>query len=162
MSDSHKITWKHVDTVTFFSKNFYQRSMTPLTPRLLRFDSTKGPLCPSPMGIYQCTWIQWCNITSTYIQNEWSYSHFRNKVPARQKRLVFYFKLKSDYFWITSCLKKHLETKPCKILIWGYFLWKKRQISQEYFENLWSLMCTHCKHMCFPPPHTHILDTGYS
>ena len=112
-SKSHENTSKYVDTVTFFAKNFNQRSLTPrwpLTPHLLRShvwlypritvskshentskyvdtvtlfaktwtkghwplddlwphicwghmcDSTQGSLCPSPMGIHQCMWIQW-------------------------------------------------------------------------------------------------------
>ena len=61
-------------------------------------DSTQGSLCPSPMGIHQCMWIQWSILqTTTYIQtyirtyfvqNEWSLSLFLNTVQARQKPRV--------------------------------------------------------------------------
>ena len=60
-------------------------------------DSTQGSLCPSPMTIHQCMWIQWSILQNTtytyyihttytyYIQNEWSHSLFLNSVQARQK-----------------------------------------------------------------------------
>ena len=78
----------------FFFKNFNQRSMTPrwpLTPLLLSIcDSTQGSLCPSPMRIHQCMWIQWSILhnwphttyghTHTYVQNEWTHSLFLNWV----------------------------------------------------------------------------------
>ena len=59
-------------------------------------DSTQGSLCPSPMTIHQCMWIQWSilqKITTYihihtykyYIQNEWSHSLLLNSVQARQK-----------------------------------------------------------------------------
>ena len=54
-------------------------------------DSTQGSLCPSPMGIHQCMWIQWSILQITtyihtyYVQNEWSHSLLLNSVQARQK-----------------------------------------------------------------------------
>ena len=60
-------------------------------------DSTQGSLCPSPMGINQCMWIQWSILQITtyihttsilhtfYVQNEWSHSLLLNSVQARQK-----------------------------------------------------------------------------
>ena len=65
-------------------------------------DSTQGSLCPSPMGIHQCMWIQWSillvhyhihtyittyiHILRTYyVQTEWSHSLLLNSVQARQK-----------------------------------------------------------------------------
>ena len=59
-------------------------------------DSTQGSLCPSPMTIHQCMWIQWSILQNTtyihilhtytyYIQNEWSHSLLLNIVQARQK-----------------------------------------------------------------------------
>ena len=119
-------TSKYVDTLTLFSKNLNQRSLTPrcpLTPCLLRShvwlypriivskshentskyadtvnlfpktwtkghwplddfwphicwghmcDSIQGSLCPSPMGIHQCMWIQWLILQIT------TYIHFAN------------------------------------------------------------------------------------
>ena len=65
-------------------------------------DSTQGSLCPSPMGIHQCMWIQWSILQITtyihihtylhtytyihtyYVQNEWSHSLLLNSVQARQ------------------------------------------------------------------------------
>ena len=58
-------------------------------------DSTQGSLCPSPMTIHQCMWIQWSSLQNTtyihihtytyYVQNEWSHSLLLNSVQARQK-----------------------------------------------------------------------------
>ena len=61
-------------------------------------DSTQGSLCPSPMTIHQCMWIQWSILQNTtyihihtyihttyYVQNEWSHSLLLNSVQARQK-----------------------------------------------------------------------------
>ena len=57
-------------------------------------DSTKASLCPSPMTIHQCMWIQWSILQNTtyihihttyYVQNEWSHSLLLNSVQARQK-----------------------------------------------------------------------------
>ena len=62
-------------------------------------DSTQGSLCPSPMTIHQCMWIQWSILQITtyihthttyilrtyYVQNEWSHSLLLNSVQARQK-----------------------------------------------------------------------------
>ena len=64
VSNAHKNTWKHVDTVTRFFKNFNKRLMTPrwpLTTLLLRSHVWlyPGSLCPCPMGIHQYMWIQW-------------------------------------------------------------------------------------------------------
>ena len=63
-------------------------------------DSTQGSLCPSPMTIHQCMWIQWSILQNTtyihihtyilhttytyYVQNEWSHSLLLNSVQARQ------------------------------------------------------------------------------
>ena len=63
-------------------------------------DSIQGSLCPSPMTIHQCMWIQWSILQNTtyilhttyilrtyYVQNEWSHSLLLNSVQARQKTL---------------------------------------------------------------------------
>ena len=55
-------TSKYVDTLTLFSKNLNQRSLTrrwPLTPCLLRSHVWLYPriIVPSPMTIHQCMWI---------------------------------------------------------------------------------------------------------
>ena len=66
-------TSKYVDTLILFSKNLNQRSLTPddLWPHVCwghMCDSTQGSLCPSPMGIHQCMWIEWSILQiTTYI-----------------------------------------------------------------------------------------------
>ena len=42
-------------------------------------DSTQGSLCPSPMGIHQCMWIQWSilQITTYYIRTYYIHITYR-------------------------------------------------------------------------------------
>ena len=108
VSNSHKNTSKHADTVTFFSKTL-TKGQWPLDDLWPHFcwghicASTQGSLCPSPMGIHQCMWIQWSilqnlpHTTYTYIHiHTHTHTHttyrmsdhivsFLNKVKARQK-----------------------------------------------------------------------------
>ena len=64
VSKSHENTLKYVDTLTFFAKT-WSKSHWPLDdlwPHICwghMCDSTQGSLCPSPMKIHQCMWIQW-------------------------------------------------------------------------------------------------------
>ena len=106
VSKSHENTSKYVDTVNLFAKTWTKGHwpLDDLWPHICwghRCDSTQGSLCPSPMGIHQCMWIQWSILqklphTYTYIhtyihthtyyvQNQWSHSLFLNYVQARQK-----------------------------------------------------------------------------
>ena len=63
VTKSHENT-KYVDTVTLFSKTWTKGHwpLDDLWPHVCwghMCDSTQGSLCPSPMGIHQCMWIQW-------------------------------------------------------------------------------------------------------
>ena len=102
VSKSHENTTKCVDTVTLFAKTWTKGHwlLDNLWPHICwghMCDSTQGSLCPSPMGIHQCMWIQWSILQITtyihvlrityYIQNEWSHSLFLNTVQATQKVL---------------------------------------------------------------------------
>ena len=64
VSKSHENTSKYVDTVTLFAKT-WTKGLWPLDdlwPHICwghMCNSTQGSLCPSPMGIHQCMWIQW-------------------------------------------------------------------------------------------------------
>ena len=82
----HENTSKYVDTVTFFSKTWTKGHwpIDDLWPHICwshMCNSTQGSLCPSPMGIHQCMWIQWSIFQNTtyyihttyYGQNEWSH-----------------------------------------------------------------------------------------
>ena len=108
-------------------------------------DSTQGSLSPSPMGIYQCMWIQWSILQITtyihtytyihttyilrtyYVQNEWLHSLLLNSVQARQK------------------------ARPFTTYTYGRFLrkWSKKNPLASFFESLFSnlsfclLECTH-------------------
>ena len=64
LSKSHENTSKYVVTVTLFSKTWTKGHwpLDDLWPQVCwghMCESTQGPLCPSPMGIHQCMWIQW-------------------------------------------------------------------------------------------------------
>ena len=77
VSKSHENTSKYVDTVNLFAKTWTKGHwpLDDLWPHICwghRCDSTQGSLCPSPMGIHQCMWIQWSILqklphTYTYI-----------------------------------------------------------------------------------------------
>ena len=60
---SHENTSKYVDTVTLFAKTWTKGHwhLDDLWPHICwghMCDFTQGSLCPSPMGIHQCMWIQ--------------------------------------------------------------------------------------------------------
>ena len=64
VSKSHENTSKCVDTVNLFAKTWTKGHwpLDELWPHICwghMCDSTQGSLCPSPMGIHQCMWIQW-------------------------------------------------------------------------------------------------------
>ena len=77
VSKSHENTSKYVDTVNLFAKTWTKGHwpLDDLWPHICwghMRDSTQGSLCPSPMGIHQCMWIQWSILqklphTYTYI-----------------------------------------------------------------------------------------------
>ena len=86
-----QVPWKYIKvrgySDLFFTKNLKQRSLTldDLWPHIFwghMCDSTQGSLCPSPMGIHQCMWIQWSILQiTTYIHNYTYYIHVQ--IPPR-------------------------------------------------------------------------------
>ena len=67
VSKSHENTSKYVDTVNLFAKTWTKGHwpLDDLWPHICwghMCDSTQGSLCPSPMGIHQCMWIQWSSL----------------------------------------------------------------------------------------------------
>ena len=107
VSKSHENTSKYVDTVNLFAKTWTKGhwpldDLWPHTCWGHMCDSTQGSLCPSPMGIHQCMWIQWSILQKLphtytyyihtyyilrtyYVQNQWSHSLFLNYVQVRQQ-----------------------------------------------------------------------------
>ena len=70
VSKSHENTSKYVDTVTLFSKTWTKGHwpLDDLWPQICwgdMCDSTQGSLCPSPIGIHQCKWIEWSILQNT-------------------------------------------------------------------------------------------------
>ena len=63
LSKSHENTSKYVDTVNLFAKTWTKGHwpLDDLWPHICwghMCDCAQGSLCPSPMGIHQCMWIQ--------------------------------------------------------------------------------------------------------
>ena len=88
-------TSKYVDTMTLFSKNLNQRSLTPrwpLTPCLLRSHVWLYPRIivsksydNTSMYVDTVINVAKYHIHTYYVQNEWSHSLLLNSVQARQK-----------------------------------------------------------------------------
>ena len=76
----------------------------------------------------------------------------RDKKVGFSLQIKFWFR---GYFWTKSCLRKNLGTKPCKILIWGYFLRKKGK-SLRNILKISDHSCVHIVNICAPPTHTHL------
>ena len=96
LSKSHENTSKYVDIVNLFAKTWTKGHwpLDDLWPHICwghMCDCAQGSLCPSPMGIRQCMWIQlpilqklphtYTHIlrtyyvhTTYYVQNQWSHS----------------------------------------------------------------------------------------
>ena len=93
VSKSHENTSKYVDTVNLFAKTWTKGHwpLDDLWPHICwghMCDSTQGSLCPSPMGIHQCMWIQWSifakittyiHIHTTYILHTYTYYILRTE-----------------------------------------------------------------------------------
>ena len=91
LSKSHENTSKYVDTVTLFSKTWTKGHwpLDDLWPHVCWghiCDSAQGSLCPSPMKIHQCMWIQWSELSS-------------GETKKRQKKHTFCVFLKYGDFW---------------------------------------------------------------
>ena len=108
-------TSKYVDTLTLFSKNLNQRSLTPrwpLTPCLLRSHVWLYPRIivsksHDDTSMYVDTVINFANYhihtytyyvhTTYYVQNEWSHSLLLNSVQARQKGIKEWA---AEHIWV--------------------------------------------------------------
>ena len=85
VSKSHENTSKYVDTVTLFAKTWtWTKGHWPLDDLWSHIcwghmcDSTHGSLCPSPMGIHQCMWIQWSILQiTTYMLHTYIHTTYR-------------------------------------------------------------------------------------
>ena len=89
VSKSHENTSKYVDTVNLFATTWTKGHwpLDDLWPHICwghMCDSTHGSLCPSPMGIHQCMWIQWSILqklphTYAYILHTYTYYILRTE-----------------------------------------------------------------------------------
>ena len=128
-------------------------------------DSTQGSLCPSPMGIHQCMWIQWSILQITtyihthtsilrtyYVQNECSHSLLLNSFQARQKLIFLPFQKILPTKEITChFLKKKKQKKKKKNSIFGSNLISKIDSLTKW---TFSVFRNHISFLSFAPHKT--------
>ena len=117
-----QVPWKYIKVCGYsdlFCKKTWTKghwSLDNLWPHICwghRCDSTEGSLCPSPMGIHQCMWIQWSILqklphtyTYTYIHTTYrisdhivsSWTTFRRDNKSC-KSWFLNFSGELDHFW---------------------------------------------------------------
>ena len=104
VSKSYENTSKYVDTVTLFAKTRTKGHwpLDDLWPHVcwgLMCDSTQGSLCPSPMGIHQCMWLQWSTLQiTTYILHTYYIIHTTYRISDHIVSLSGETKMMSSYF----------------------------------------------------------------
>ena len=156
LSKSHENTSKYVDTVNLFAKTWTKGHwpLDDLWPHICwghMCDCAQGSLCPSPMGIRQCMWIQWWILqittyihthttyilrtyyilhTTYYVQNQWSHSLSQ----ARQKHIGIIWAMDERRFKISInrsfCERKHMIilVECASILLCTMQAWKLQAI----------------------------------
>ena len=109
VSKSHENTSKYVDTVNLFAKTWTKGHwpLDDLWPHICwghMCDSTQGSLCPSPMGIHQCMWIQWSIFAkiTTYIHIHTTYIHIHTHTTYRISDHIvsFWTTFRRDNKWV--------------------------------------------------------------
>ena len=129
-------------------------------------DSTQGSLCPSPMGIHQCMWIQWWILQITtyihthtyyvhttyilrtyYIQNQWSHSLSQ----ARQKLtknwfsmeithklcFLYFFCFRIHFHYVLSHLFGLFGVRTCVSILWHTSLPKNATFAWKNSKKPW-------------------------
>ena len=163
-------TSKYVDTMTFFPKTWTKGhwSLDDLWFHVCwghMCDSTQGSLCPSPMGIHQCMWIQWSILqittyihTHTYILHTY-YIHTTYRMSDHmvsywtqfrrdKKSQLFLEKFGDDVILVQS--PSNFEPWSCQLTI----LWKRRCRSwtsnswQKQKGTSWMWNCLHSLYLC--------------
>ena len=116
-----QVPWKYIKVCGYsepFCLNLNQRSLTPrwpLTPHLLRSQVSlypEGSLCPSPMGIHQCMWIQWSilqNLPHTY-----TYIHIHTTYRISDHIVSFWTTFRRDKKTLISNLTLKIESPVFK------------------------------------------------
>ena len=90
-------TSKYVDTLTLFPKTWTKGHwpLDDLWPHVCwghMCDSTQGSLCPSPMIIHQCMWIQWSILqNTTYIHILHTYTYILHTTYRMSDHIVSYW-----------------------------------------------------------------------
>ena len=118
VSKSHWKTSKYMDTVNLFAKTWTKGHwpLDDLWPHICwghMCDSTQGSLCPGPMGIHQCMWIQWSTLQIT------TYIHVHTTYRIRDHIVSFWTTFRRDekreILRGSACATKPLTAGAC----WG-------------------------------------------
>ena len=155
-------TSKYVDTLTLFSKNLNQRSLTPrwpLTPCLLRSHVWLYPRIimsksHDNTSMYVDTVINFakyhtCYVHTTYyVQNEWSPSLLLNSVQARQKLLLTTQHVPQFQTHIHQVTGPSSPTHPCWSTIWWTSLHVHHKHSLQTMKWLELTKCPFCWAYC--------------
>ena len=149
LSKSHENTSKYVDTVNLFAKSWTKGHwpLDDLWPHICwghMCDCAQGSLCPSPMGIRQCMWIQLSilqKLPHTYIHIHTTYI----------LRTYYILRTESVITWSLSELRSG-ETKNEIICIWLWYPFSNLKIRASeiinHFKDILSfplleLLCLH-------------------
>ena len=118
-------------------------------------DSTQGSLCPSPMTIHQCMWIQWSILQIT------TYIHTHTTYILRTYYILHTTYRMSDHivsYWTQFRRDKNMVSKALfyRLSWWAYESWGKSnlwcysttylQIFLSFFNHLWLPVATKLVH----------------
>ena len=158
-----QVPWKYIKVCGYsdpFCKNLNQRSLTPrwpLTAHLLRSHVWlyQGSLCPSPMGIHQCMWIQWSILQIT---NRRSLTPRWPLTPHLLRSHVWLYPriIVSKSHENTS---KYVDTVTLFAKTWTKGHWP---LDDLWPHICWGHMCDSTKDHCVQVPWEYINVCGYS
>ena len=139
-----QVPWKYIKVCGYsdpFCKNLNQGHwpLDDLWPHICcghMCDSTQGSLCPSPMGIHQCMWIQWSILQIT---KQRSLTHRWPLTPH----------LLRSYVWLCPRIivsNSHENTSTYVDTVTFFAKKKKWTKGHGPLDDLWPHIC--CGHMC--------------
>ena len=128
------------------------------------FDSTQGSLCPSPMTIHQCMWIQWSILQiTTYIHTHTTY--ILHTTYRMSDHIVSYWtQFRRDNYWtqfrrdknLATNYHEHVKTKTF-LFSWHGLAYQKRYLiifgqcsAQPLIHNWWMVRATITQCSCVP------------
>ena len=121
-------TSKYVDTLTLFPKTWTKGHwpLDDLWPHVCwghMCDSTQGSLCPSPMTIHQCMWIQWSILQNTTYIHIHTYYILQTTYRMSDHIVSYWTQFRRDKNWKVK--KKKIVGKD----LWGFCIWRGKNPS---------------------------------